>query len=214
MSHILSFLLFFIIVMAALKEFGLDENTLVIYCADQGWVGGHNGLWGMGDHTRPVTAFDGMMQIPLIFRHPGKIPAGAVSDLMTSNYDLMPTLLSYLGLAERMPEQPRSPGRDYSAVLRGELPPAWDNVVYYEMEILRCIRTSQWKYIHRHPDGPHELYHLDDDPHEMVNRYGQPGDVEIGQRLKGRLDEFFNAYAEPQWDIYRGGGSKVRRFTP
>ena len=30
----------------------------------------------MGDHTRPVTAFDGMMRIPLIWKHAGKIPAG------------------------------------------------------------------------------------------------------------------------------------------
>jgi arylsulfatase A-like enzyme len=199
--------------MASLKQNGLDDNTLVIYCADQGWVGGQNGLWGMGDHTQPVTAFDGMMQIPLIFRHPSNIPAATISDLMTSNYDLMPTLLSYLGLADQMPDQPRSPGRDYSAALRGQTLQQWDNTVYYEMETLRCIRTSQWKYVHRHPSGPHELYHLVSDPHEKTNRYGQPLDLEVQGLLKAQLDQFFIEHADPNWDIYRGGGSKVKRFT-
>ena len=33
--------------------------------ADQGWMGGQNGLWGMGDHTRPDRRHELMMQIPL-----------------------------------------------------------------------------------------------------------------------------------------------------
>ena len=40
-------------VMATLKRLGLDDNTLVVYAADQGWMGGQNGMWGMGDHFRP-----------------------------------------------------------------------------------------------------------------------------------------------------------------
>jgi arylsulfatase A-like enzyme len=118
-----------------------------------------------------------------------------------------------LGLADQMPDQPRSPGRDYSAALRGQTLQQWDNTVYYEMETLRCIRTSQWKYVHRHPSGPHELYHLVSDPHEKTNRYGQPLDLEVQGLLKAQLDQFFIEHADPNWDIYRGGGSKVKRFT-
>lgn len=58
--------------MATLKRVNLDEKTLVLFTADQGWMGGQNGLWGMGDHTRPVGAFELMMQVPLIFRQPGQ----------------------------------------------------------------------------------------------------------------------------------------------
>src|SRR5688572_23063432 len=58
-------------VMATLKRLGLDENTLVVFSADQGWMGGQNGMWGMGDHFRPIGAHELMMQIPLIFRQPG-----------------------------------------------------------------------------------------------------------------------------------------------
>jgi hypothetical protein len=51
-------------IMAALKANGLDDNTLVVYSSDQGWMGGQNGMWGMGDHFRPIGAHELMMQIP------------------------------------------------------------------------------------------------------------------------------------------------------
>lgn len=204
-------------VMAELKRLGLDEHTLVVYTADQGWMGGTNGLWGMGDHTRPLSAFDQMMHVPLIFRHPGAIRPASQSDLLVSNYDFLPTVLGYLGLAEVLRgAAPKSPGRDFSAALRGE-PLTWDNVVYYEMEYVRAVRTAEWKYVHR-PDGPWELYDLKHDPFEKFNLYGQPMHVEVQQELKQRLEAFFRQTADPKYDLYRGGRSKAsllsRRADP
>lgn len=195
-------------VLATLKELGLDEQTLVVYAADQGWMGGTNGLWGMGDHTRPIGAFDGMMHIPLIFRHVGAIRPGTTSDIMVSNYDFLPTLLAHLGLGDKLAgAQPRSPGRDFSSVLAGRSLP-WENVVYYEMEYVRAIRTEQWKYVHR-PAGPYELYDLQTDPYEKFNLYGQPQQAAVQQQLQGQLDAFFQKTADPQYDLYRGGRSKA-----
>ncbi len=199
-------------VMAALKRLKLDERTLVVYAADQGWMGGQNGLWGMGDHTRPIGAHELMMQIPLIFRQPVRIPAGKTSDLLVSNYDFLPTALAHLGLADRMPQKPRSPGRDFSRVLRGESL-QWNNEVFYEMETCRAIRTDRWKYVARHPSGPHELYDMQSDPRERFNVYGQARSEEIRVKLEKRLTEFFDQYAEAQYDIWNGGRSKAKRLT-
>jgi len=199
-------------IMATLRRLGLDDNTLVVYAADQGWMGGQNGIWGMGDHTRPIGAHELMMQIPLIFRQPGAIPAAATSDLIVSNYDFLPTVLNYLGLGDKMPAKPRSPGRDFSAVLRGgQL--AWDNVMCYEMETTRAIRTDRWKYVARHPAGPYELYDMQADPRERFNLFGQPGTEATRAELAGRLDAFFATYADPQYDLWKGGRSKARRVT-
>ncbi len=44
-------------IMATLDRLHLRERTLVVFCGDQGWLGGHHGIWGMGDHTRPLGAF-------------------------------------------------------------------------------------------------------------------------------------------------------------
>lgn len=199
-------------ILQTLKRLGLEDNTLVVYAADQGWMGGQNGIWGMGDHTRPVGAFELMMQIPLIFRQPGRIPASQTSNSIVSNYDFMPTVLSYLGLADRMPTAPRSPGRDFSPLLRGESIP-WENVMYYEMETCRAVRADRWKYVARHPDGPYELYDLQSDPQERFNLFGQPGTEQTVRSLAAQLDQFFNRVADPQYDIWKGGRSKARRLT-
>jgi arylsulfatase A-like enzyme len=166
----------------------------------------------MGDHTRPVGAFELMMQIPLIFRHPGRIPAGKTSDLIVSNYDFLPTVLSYLGLADKMPANPRSPGRDFSPVLRGETI-EWENIMFYEMETCRAIRTERWKYVARHPRGPYELYDMQTDPNERFNLVGISESAPIRSDLAARLASFFQTYADPQYDLWRGGRSKAKRLT-
>src|SRR5205085_7796652 len=147
-----------------------------------------------------------------IFRQPGKIPAGKTSDILVSNYDFLRTVLSYLDLADHMPMQPPSPGRDFSRAIKSE-PIEWDNVIFYEMETCRAIREERWKYVARHPSGPHELYDMQADPRERVNLYGQPGMEETAARLARRLDDFFTRYADPQYDIWHNGRSKATRHT-
>jgi len=152
------------------------------------------------------------MQIPLIFRQPGRIPAGKTADQLVSNYDFLPSVLSYVGLAERTPRQPPLPGRDFSPVLRGEAI-EWDHAVFYEMETCRAIRTDQWKLVLRHPSGPHELYNMQADPRERFNLYGQTGTEMVRDDLSQRLSAFFKKYADPQYDLWQTGRSKARRLT-
>jgi arylsulfatase A-like enzyme len=200
-------------ILAALKANGLENDTLVVYSSDQGWMGGQNGMWGMGDHFRPIGAHELMMQIPLIFRQPGQIPAAQTCDAIVSNYDFMPSVLGYLGLADKMPQKPQSPGRDFSAALRGQKLANWDNTIFYEMETTRAIRTERWKYVARHPDGPHELYDMQSDPQERFNQYGQPGTESVKSNLAKQLDTFFTRHADPKYDIWQGGTSKAKRHT-
>ncbi|MCA9140433.1 MAG: sulfatase-like hydrolase/transferase, partial [Planctomycetales bacterium] len=205
-------------VMETLKRCGLDDNTVVVFVADQGWVGGHGGFYGMGDHTRPVTARDGMMRIPMIWRHPGGIQSNKRVDRMVTNYDFMPTLLSYLNLADKMPREPKSPGNDFSTELslrdaNESSTPAPEKPVFYEFEGLRCIRTRQWKYIHRHPNGPHELYNLDLDPDEFNNLADDDAHQSKRDDLKRQLDDFYDQYAVDRYDLWNGGGSQAKLFV-
>jgi arylsulfatase A-like enzyme len=153
-----------------------------------------------------------MMQIPFIFRQPGRIAAGATSDLLVSNYDFLPSLLGYLELGDQLPQSPRRPGRDFSRVLLGHSV-SWDNMVFYEMETCRAVRSDRWKLVQRYPDGPHELYDMQADPQERFNLYGQPGLEVTRETLAKQLEAFFAEYAEPKYDVWRGGGSKARRLT-
>jgi arylsulfatase A-like enzyme len=115
-------------------------------------------------------------------------------------------VLSYIGLGDKAPKQ--SPGRDYSRVLRGEKT-EWDDVMFYEMELTRAIRTEDWKYVARHPDGPFELYDMKADPQERFNLFGQPRHKQIQRALAARLAEFFKKHADPQYDVWKGGRSKA-----
>ena len=199
-------------ILQTLDHFGLKQNTLVIFAADQGLCGGHHGMWGMGDHSRPLHTYDETCHIPLIFRHPAQIPADRRTDMMVSNYDLMPTLLSYLGFKDRVPSEPELPGRDYTAALRGrELD--WENVIFYEFENSRMVRIPDWKYTRRFPNGPDELYDIRNDRTERENLSGQAKYEGIQKKLAKRLDAFFKRYANPKYDLWRAGGSKTFLLT-
>ncbi|MCA9030684.1 MAG: sulfatase-like hydrolase/transferase [Planctomycetaceae bacterium] len=200
-------------IMKTLDELNLREDTLVVYAADQGWMGGQNGMWGMGDHFRPTGAHNLMMQVPLIFSQPGVIPKDSTCDALVSNYDFLPSVLNYLGMSDHMPREPKSPGRDFSAALLGKSL-RWDNTVYYEMETCRALLTDDWKYVARFPEGPNELYDMHSDPHERVNLYGQPNMAEQAAALHNQLGAFFDEYANAEYDIWKGGRSKARRHTP
>ncbi|TWU01249.1 PVC-type heme-binding CxxCH protein [Stieleria varia] len=200
-------------IMRTLAAKGLDKDTVVVFAADQGWVGGHGGFFGMGDHTRPLTARDGMMQIPYIWRHPGKITAGSRVDQMTANYDFVPTMLGYLGLQAHMPLRPTLPGCDLSRILTAEQSTDHqatnDDAVYYEFENLRCIRTESHKYVHRHPNGPHELYDLVADPDEFTNLVNVTQHTGLRDELKRRMDRFYDQHASPKYDLWNGGISQA-----
>jgi len=62
---------------------------------------------GRGRSHPPAGRLRAHMHVPLICRQPGCIPAGATNDFFVSNYDFLPTVLSYLGLAEKSPKNSR-----------------------------------------------------------------------------------------------------------
>ncbi len=92
--------------------------------------------------------------------------------------------------------------------------PAWEDVVFHEYGEVRAVQTSEWKLVLRHPSGPDELYRIGEDPGEWVNLVGSEEGAEAEAELRGRLAEFFARYAEPQYDVWRGGRSKAGPVGP
>jgi arylsulfatase A-like enzyme len=168
----------------------------------------------MGDHTRPLTAFDPMIHVPLIFHYPGKIDVGKRAEILISNYDFYPSLLEYLGLKKQIPSNPPLPGRSYADTLRGKSERNWDDTIFFEYENTRAIRTNDWKLITRFPDGPNELYHLSDDPQERDNVIDEPQRADVQSDLQTRLEAFFSKFVDPKYDLARGGKSKANRRLP
>jgi arylsulfatase A-like enzyme len=78
-------------VLDAIKEAGVDDNTIVILSSDNrsgGAIpqhgGGTNGPW-RGNFMN--TPFEGSMRVPAIIRWPGKVPAGVVTEEMLAAVD-------------------------------------------------------------------------------------------------------------------------------
>ncbi len=182
-----------------LEALGLRENTLVIFSSDNGMNMGHHGIWGKGNGTFPQNMYDTSVKVPMLVSRPGHTPAGMVCDDLLSHYDLLPTLLDYAGVD--YPEAGQLPGRSFAPLLRGQkLPPRERVVVFDEYGPVRMIRTRAWKYVHRYPYGPNELYDLANDPDEEHNLAGDAGHRSRMEALRGEMQAWFHQYADPRVD--------------
>ncbi len=182
-----------------LEEMGLREDTLVCFVSDNGFNCGQHGIWGKGNGTFPINMYDTSVKVPGIFSWPGVVRRGTVSDALVSQYDIMPTLLECAG-AEN-PEKENLPGRSFLQILTGEQNDFRDNVVVFdEYGPVRMIRTKEWKYVHRYPYGPNELYDLNNDPDERNNLFSDDKKKAKISELRGELEEFFLKYVDPTLD--------------
>lgn len=175
---------------------GLKENTLIFFTSDNGMSMGHHGIIGKGNGTYPLNMYDTSVRVPAIASWPGRIPAGSVNSNLLSHYDIMPTLIDLLGLAttEQLDEA-SLPGRSFAPLLAGgTLDPDHFLVLFDEYGPVRMIRSGEWKYVHRYPDGPNELYHLTKDPDEENNLIDDPLCIGIRQKLQTQMEEWFRQY--------------------
>jgi arylsulfatase A-like enzyme len=75
-----------------------------------------------------------------------------------------------------------------------------DVVVFDEYGPVRMVRTRAWKYVHRFPDGPHELYDLARDADERVNLVDAPGHAALVDEMRRKLEQWFARYVDPARD--------------
>jgi arylsulfatase A-like enzyme len=150
--------------------------------------------------------FENSVRVPAIFSQPGRIPAGRVERALVSAYDFLPTLLGYLDLP--LPDGRNLPGTSFLPALEGRpLDGREEVVIFDEYGPVRMIRTERWKYVYRHPDGPHELYDLQEDPGEAVNLVDESGRARLVSDLRGRMEEWFTRYVDPRLDGLRADGA-------
>jgi arylsulfatase A-like enzyme len=202
-------------VIAKLEEKSVLGDTLVIYTADHGLSVGQHGFWGHGEDTWPSNMHRSANNIPLIISHPDFEEPGRHVENLVGTTDIFATILDIAGCKLESPESVS--GTSLCSLLRGESGDFRDEI-FMEQEETRAIRTSQWLFMRRIEntkyDFKHELYDLVSDPDERKNLAQDPEYADMVAELSTRLDEFFTDYANPRWDLWKGGVVKSNSTRP
>lgn len=173
-----------------LKEAGLEQNTIVVYCSDQGFYLGEHGWFDKR------WIFEESLRTPLLVRWPGVTKAGSVNKDMVSNLDFAETFLDAAGVA--IPAEMQ--GRSMVPVLKGETPGDWRKSFYYHYYEHPAVHnvakhygvvTDRFKLVHFYePEFNYwELFDLQKDPHEMKSVYNDPAYAEEQSKLHQELDK-------------------------
>jgi arylsulfatase A-like enzyme len=172
-------------ILDAIKEAGVDENTIMILSSDNGngssavfsQCGGSSGPW-RGDFFNPP--FEGSYRTACIIRWPGKVPAGVVTQEMLCAVDWLPTLAGMVGASNLVPKDRPIDGIDASAFMLGKSNTTGrDSYMFFGPDgELMSVKWKIYKVIFRYSEGIDKpivkpqfpmFYDLSSDPHENWN---------------------------------------------
>jgi len=173
-------------VLGYLDKTGLARNTVVVYTSDQGFFLGDHGLFDKR------FMYEESIRMPFLVRWPAGIRPGSRSDAMALNIDFAPTFLEISG----SPMSVEMQGLSLLPVLRGSRPRNWRTSVYYRYyhdpgdhntRAHYGVRTRTHKLIYFWKKDQWELFDLVNDPYELHNLYGEPGQEGLTSTLKAEL---------------------------
>lgn len=181
-----------------LRRTGLDRDTIVVFVADHGELGGSHGLLGKAE------PWEESVGIPLIICGPPElVPAGRVCGVSLNTEDIFPTLVGLAG-----GDEAEAPSIDFSQLVRGEAgEPSRDGVLLefvtetrpnrsYYHETWRGIRTRYHKYTvlgDRSGARPWHLFDLEADPFEKHNLLDDARHEALASDLHRRLAALLDA---------------------
>ena len=166
-------------ILRTLRERGLEQNTWVIFAADNGLALGSHGLLGK------QSVYEHSMRVPLVLAGPG-IPQGASHDALVCLADLFPTLCHAVGA----PVPPELKGVNLQHVWQGTTPRPREALVLPFLKFQRAVVESRYKLIVYPKIAHQQLFDLELDPHETRNRATEAAFAPILQRLHARLRDW------------------------
>lgn len=204
------------IVLSALEESGLDDDTIVFFTTDH----------GIAFPEMKASLCDPGIGVSLIFKFKGNALAGRACDALVSHLDVFPTFCDML----KLPKPEGLQGVSFLPLLKGERDSIREEVfaessfhVAYEPK--RCVRTERFKYIRNYsgygkpmpsnaddcpdkaarikagfydrPVDPEQLFDLSSDPCERINLAKEPGFAGVKSDLAERLSGWMNLTRDP-----------------
>jgi len=196
-------------VLDALDEAGMSENTLLVFSSDNGPVWyvvdakrfGHDSSGGL--RGMKADAWEAGHRMPFIVCWPGRVKQGSLSDQTICFTDILATLAEVTGAD--LPEGAGPDSHSFLSVLKGEQSkdqPIRPPIVMQSGNKSMMIRSGDWKLINQlgsggfskpkfiepGPDDPAgQLYNLAEDPDETNNLYSEHPDIVA--RLKSEMKQ-------------------------
>ena len=128
-------------IMKAIRDAGLDDDTLVVFTSDNGPTRfGSTGSLAGGKYC----TMEGRHRVPGIFRWPGVIPSGQVSGTTISSMDLLPLFCELAGVEQ--PSDRKIDGENIFPILQGNATESpHEFLYYYNGTNLQAVREGNWK---------------------------------------------------------------------
>lgn len=192
------------------ERLGLNDNTLVVYIGDQGYL--------LGDHKRfeKHTMWEPAIRSPLIMQTGDKFEKGKVREALVEFIDLSPTIVELLGL-DPMDE---AQGISLVPVIEGKTEEVKDLVFAEFLEDNKAmVCNKEWKYIFTTGQrdlgqgyatgyGPSgildKLYNLKSDPDETHDVADDPANAETLKELQQEMIRIFRTTHPDAGDLPEG----------
>ena len=180
----------------ALKDNGIDQNTIIIFTSDNGAPG----YIGLPDLNKPyrgwkLTHFEGGVHIPFIVNYPNKIAAGQIYNGRVSNMDIFSTFSEIAGL--KPTNDIEIDGVNILPYLTGEIQGEPDRILFSKSGSLSFLIKEGWKLQIDFIQNKKWLFNLNNDPNEKVNLASI--NLEKLKELEELLNLKIKEQAKPIW---------------
>ncbi len=166
-------------ILSRIQEYGLEENTIIVFLSDNGG--------GLGADNSPFRGkkgqfYEGGIRVPCIIKWPGIVEAGSINNQFLSSLEIMPTLLAATNVP--VPDSITLDGFNMVPVLQGETEQGRSEM-YWELRGDQAARVGEWKWL-KNREGEY-LFNLEEDIKEENDlSTAQPG------KLKMMREKFVN----------------------
>jgi uncharacterized sulfatase len=170
-------------ILAALKDSGLYEDTLIVFTTDHGDYLGNHGFRGKG-----FPAFEEVYNLPFVIKNPGQANAGTRSNALAGSLDIAPTVLDFAGL----PIPAQMQGISQRAVFQGRAARARESFLIENRPVQKdfyqkMLVSDGYKLVAYMGESYGELYELASDPHQYRNLWDSPRHRERKQSMLGAI---------------------------
>ncbi len=196
------------IIQDQLKKSGLEKNTMVLFCSDNGPAASvvpDNKFFNSAANLRgrKQDLYEGGIREPFIVKWPGKVRAGSVSELPSATYDMMETFAELLQV--KAPENdgvsilPTLLGKDAQQKKRRYM--YWE---YPDKGGQLAVRMGKWKGVkiglNKNPRAAWQLFDLETD--EKESKDIAASHPEIISQFDAIVETEHTTPVRPEWDLF------------